>query len=77
MPDAPRFQAAYPFQQDVLALPVTDLDAAAQWYGRHFGMTAGGWVGVFDDPDVPPLGRRKAFDPATRRACLCTHRSRT
>jgi catechol 2,3-dioxygenase-like lactoylglutathione lyase family enzyme len=38
MSDAPRFKAAYPYQNDVLALPVTDLDAAAQWYTRHFGM---------------------------------------
>jgi catechol 2,3-dioxygenase-like lactoylglutathione lyase family enzyme len=36
--NAPQFKAAYPFQKDVLALPVTDLDAAARWYTRHFGM---------------------------------------
>ena len=33
-----RFEAAYPFQSDVLALPVTDLDTASQWYCAHFGM---------------------------------------
>jgi catechol 2,3-dioxygenase-like lactoylglutathione lyase family enzyme len=33
------FKAAFPYQKDVLALPVTDLDAAAQWYSTHFGMT--------------------------------------
>jgi len=33
-----RFEAAYPFRQDVLSLPVTDLDAASAWYSRHFGM---------------------------------------
>jgi catechol 2,3-dioxygenase-like lactoylglutathione lyase family enzyme len=33
-----RFQKAYPYQKDVLALPVTDLDAAATWYREHFGM---------------------------------------
>ena len=33
-----RFKQAYPFQNDVLALPVTDLDAASQWYSEHFGM---------------------------------------
>ena len=38
MSNAPRFKAAYPYQKDVLALPVTDLDAAAQWYTTHFGM---------------------------------------
>lgn len=26
------FKAAYPFQNDVLALPVTDLEAASRWY---------------------------------------------
>ena len=38
MPNAPQFKAAYPYQKDVLALPVTDLDAAARWYADHFGM---------------------------------------
>ena len=33
-----RFKQAHPFQNDVLALPVTDLDAASQWYSEHFGM---------------------------------------
>ena len=32
------FEAAYPYQNDVLALPVGDLDAAAQWYARAFGL---------------------------------------
>jgi catechol 2,3-dioxygenase-like lactoylglutathione lyase family enzyme len=35
---APQFKAACPYQNDVLALPVTDIDAAAQWYSEHFGM---------------------------------------
>ena len=34
-----RFKQAFPFQNDVLALPVADLDAASQWYSKHFGMT--------------------------------------
>jgi catechol 2,3-dioxygenase-like lactoylglutathione lyase family enzyme len=34
----PRFKAAFPYQKDVLALPVTDLDAASKWYSEHFGM---------------------------------------
>jgi catechol 2,3-dioxygenase-like lactoylglutathione lyase family enzyme len=38
MSNSPKFKAAYPYQQDVLALPVKDLDAAAQWYSDHFGM---------------------------------------
>ena len=33
-----QFKAAYPYQKDVLALPVTDLDAASTWYSQHFGM---------------------------------------
>lgn len=32
------FKAAYPYQKDVLALPVADADAAAEWYAKHFGM---------------------------------------
>lgn len=34
-----QFKAAYPYQANVLALPVADLDAAAAWYSKHFGMT--------------------------------------
>jgi catechol 2,3-dioxygenase-like lactoylglutathione lyase family enzyme len=34
-----RFKKAYPYQKDVLGLPVTDLDVAARWYTDHFGMT--------------------------------------
>lgn len=33
-----RFKEAYPLQNDVLSLPVADLDAASQWYSEHFGM---------------------------------------
>jgi len=39
MADKPRFSAAFPYQKDVLALPVTDIDVAARWYSDHFGMT--------------------------------------
>lgn len=39
MASEPRFKAAYPFQDDVFALPVTDLDGTADWYSTHFGMT--------------------------------------
>lgn len=38
MSSAPQFKAAYPYQEDVLALPVVDIDAAARWYSSHFGM---------------------------------------
>src|SRR5262245_16635760 len=34
-----QFQKAFPYQKDVLALPVTDLDAASRWYCAHFGMS--------------------------------------
>ena len=32
------YKAAYPFQDDVLALPVEDIDRAAGWYGEKFGL---------------------------------------
>lgn len=32
------FKAAFPYQADVLALPVVDLDAASMWYSERFGM---------------------------------------
>lgn len=38
MSTSPKFEAAFPFQEDVLSLPVTDIDAAAEWYSSHFGM---------------------------------------
>ena len=34
----PIFKAAFPYQDDVLSLPVTDLDAASAWYAKSFGM---------------------------------------
>lgn len=39
MSDRPQFKCAFPFQDDVLALPVVDLDAASRWYSKAFGMT--------------------------------------
>jgi hypothetical protein len=38
MSEAPRFLVAFPYQKDVLALPVVDLDVASQWYSENFGM---------------------------------------
>jgi len=38
MSSEPQFKRAFPYQKDVLALPVTDLDAASRWYCAHFGM---------------------------------------
>ncbi|MDA1043910.1 MAG: VOC family protein [Verrucomicrobia bacterium] len=39
MSDEARFIKAFPYQDDVLALPVADMDAASQWYCAHFHMT--------------------------------------
>ena len=39
MSDRPKFKRAFPFQHDVLALPVIDLDVASEWYSKAFGMT--------------------------------------
>ena len=38
MSGEPRFRAAFPYQSDILALPVTDLDSAARWYFQRFGL---------------------------------------
>ena len=51
MSNEARFRKAHPFQNDVLALPVTDLDAASRWYSSHFGMVE---VERFDEP-VPTV----------------------
>jgi catechol 2,3-dioxygenase-like lactoylglutathione lyase family enzyme len=32
------FEKAFPYGDDVLALPVADLDTAASWYAKHFAM---------------------------------------
>ena len=34
----PKFEAAFGYQGNPLALPVTDLDVASSWYARHFDM---------------------------------------
>ncbi len=39
MPNTPTFKSASPFQNDVLALPVADLDLASNWYCQHFRMS--------------------------------------
>lgn len=38
MPEKSLFEEAYPYQDDIFALPITDLDVAAQWYSKAFGM---------------------------------------
>ena len=47
MTETQEFKAAFPFQQDVLALPVTDLDVTSAWYAKFFGMVE---VERCDDP---------------------------
>src|SRR5438477_5238494 len=32
------FQQVFPYGDDVLALPVADVESAASWYARHFAM---------------------------------------
>lgn len=39
MPTQATFQSASAYKNDILALPVTDLDAASDWYCKHFSMT--------------------------------------
>ena len=39
MPEAGLWEAAYPFSDDVLTLPVADLDQAVRWYGEAFGLS--------------------------------------
>jgi hypothetical protein len=36
-PVAPLFVKDFPHQKDLLALPVSDLDAASRWYCSGFG----------------------------------------
>jgi len=35
----PTFESAAPYADDILGLPVSDLDTASAWYCQHFGMT--------------------------------------
>ena len=51
MTTEPLFKAAFPYQDDVLALPVEDLDQASQWYANALGLTE---VERRDDP-VPTV----------------------
>ncbi len=39
MRNTPTFTESYPIQEDVMALPVKDLDATSEWYCEHFNMT--------------------------------------
>ena len=39
MNEKPEFLDAAPYQDNVLALPVADIEMASSWYAKHFGMT--------------------------------------
>ena len=41
------YEAAFPYAEDILALPVEDLDQTAKWYGAAFGLVE---VERRDDP---------------------------
>jgi catechol 2,3-dioxygenase-like lactoylglutathione lyase family enzyme len=45
----PLFEKAFPYGDDILALPVADLETAAKWYAQHFAM-----VEVERRPDPRP-----------------------
>ena len=38
MADDALYKDAFPFKDDVLSLPVEDIDQAAKWYGETFGL---------------------------------------
>jgi catechol 2,3-dioxygenase-like lactoylglutathione lyase family enzyme len=38
MQNHPVFKAVFPYQNNVLALPVADLDTTSAWYSKNFGM---------------------------------------
>lgn len=48
MPSEKLYEAAFPFAEDVLALPVKDLDVAVDWYGNAFKLVE---VERKDDPN--------------------------
>ena len=39
MSESRLFQEAHPYADDVLALPVKDIDEASSWYSRAFGLS--------------------------------------
>ena len=39
MSDKPLFVDAFPYQKDVLALPIENLDESSKWYSESFGMS--------------------------------------
>ena len=55
MTDRAKILTASPFQNDVLALPVSDLDQASDWYQKNFGFNE---VERKDDPNPTVLMER-------------------
>ena len=53
----PSFKSAASYQDDILALPVKDIDAASTWYCKHFGMTE---VERHDEPPRAVILQREA-----------------
>lgn len=39
MMNVPLYEAAYPYQDDVLSLPVVNIENASAWYSSAFGMS--------------------------------------
>ncbi len=46
MSETGKFRSAFPYQDDVLTLPVKNIEAAASWYAKHFGMVEVGRVSL-------------------------------
>lgn len=49
------FEGAFPYQKDILALPVKDINVAALWYSKTFGMSE---VKRLDNPNPTVLLER-------------------
>ena len=52
------FEKAFPYGDDLLALPVTDLESAAKWYAEHFAMVE---VGRESEPKPTVIMEREAL----------------
>ena len=56
MQDEAMFKSASPYQGEILALPVSDLDEASRWYSEHFGMSE---IERRDDPNPAVVMERE------------------
>ena len=59
MTQKPLFKKAWPYQDDLLALPVGDINKASEWYCRCFGMTE---VKRFNDPNPTVILERDGVE---------------